>query len=400
MAKFEKKDYSLTKRKGSPYIYVEFEVIEDGKIKRPKLSTGQTDKVSADRVCKRNMARIGTPVPLVRKGNLFKDFARDFFDFDTSPYIKKRNLRGKVKVKGKEKEKKIGHDWADTCQRRLDKYLIDHWGEFKLKKITPYLINEWLDTLYERCAPNTVVQIFGIFRLILDEAVKKGKIEKNPCLDEIVDKPKKVESEQRDILPPRAIYDLFNPENIAEVWKNEKIYYVANYLSAYTGMRLGEIMALRDEDIKECRKASFLIISQSYSLKYGLKDTKTHQKRIIPIHPYILQLLKEIKPASGFVFSLDGGKTPVKGAIRRALYRALDRLGITKEVRKEWNVVFHSWRYHCNTMLLEAGMPIAGVQAITGHKSLKMTERYSKVDARAFTKEFLKIQDRFVDVGA
>lgn len=387
----KKTDYVLYLRKGSRTYYVAFWV--NGK--RIYRSTGQTDRARAEKLCKRNIARIGLPMPLEITETLFKNFSRDFFDYETSPYIKKH----------KGEEKCMGHDWADTCQKRLEKYLTPYWGEYQLKDITPYLINEWLDNLYDQkdkagkdLSPATVKQIFGIFKVILDEAVKKGKMEKNPCKDDIVDKPTKTKGEKRNFLPRGTIEVLFAPENIAELWGNDKMpHYVANLLSAMTGMRLGEIMALRNEDIRGTDREPFLFIQHSYSKKYGLKDTKTKQKRAIPIHPHILNLLNEIKPASGYVFSLDGGATPIKEGIRRILYRAMRRLGISKEEREAHNVVFHSWRYYCDTILLESGIPIAGVQAITGHKTEEMTEHYSRVDARAFGRRVQSIQGGFID---
>jgi len=391
----KKKPFNLTKRPGSRFYYVQF---YDTEGHRYKISTGQVDKESARRMCERNMARLGLPMPLTSRKDFFKDFAKDFYDYETSPYLRKH----------RNSEEGIGHDWADTCQKRLDKYLIKYWGEYELNKITPYKINEWLESLYlpeegdkKPLNANTVKQIFDNFKTILDEAVRKGKLVKNPCRDDIVEKPKKKKGKRRNILSPDAFERLFDPENLPEVWgKNKMPHYVANLLLAMTGMRLGEIMALRDEDIKGTDREPFLVIEHSYSKKYGLKDTKTKEKRIVPIHPYILHLLEEIKPAEGYVFSLDGGKTPIKEGIRRALYRALERIGISQAERKASNVVLHSWRYFCDTILLESGMPIAGVQAITGHKTEEMTEHYSRVDGRNFGRRVQAIQEGVLGIGA
>ena len=382
----KKKSYVVYLRTRAKTYYVSFYANN----KRFLRSTGLTNKEKAEQLCERNLARIGFPMPLEAKEAVFKDFARDFFDYDTSRYLKRH----------RNKEEGMGHDWADTCQRRLDKYLIPYWGEYELAKIRPRDINIWLDDLYEKCAPNTVVQIFNNFKTILNEAVRKGKIETNPCLDGVVEKPKKKKGKERNPVAPNLAYDLFHPENMRKLWGDNKIYYVANLLSAMTGMRLGEIMALRDENIRGTEQEPFLVVEKSFSKKYGLKDTKTHQKRLVPIRPDLLQLLKEIKPESGYVFSLDEGATPIKEGIRRALYRAMDRLGFSEEKRKTWNVVFHSWRYYANSMYLESGMPIAGVQAITGHNTLQMTEHYLRVDGRRFGRQAQQIQERMVDLGA
>ena len=57
-------------------------------------------------------------------------------------------------------------------------------------------------------------------------------------------------------------------------------------------------------------------------------------------------------------------------------YKALEEIGVSELVRKERNIVFHSLRHFCCTMLKQkADKEI--VMQIMGHKSFTMTDHYS-----------------------
>jgi hypothetical protein len=70
--------------------------------------------------------------------------------------------------------------------------------------------------------------------------------------------------------------------------------------------------------------------------------------------------LKELKRMNGdgFVFSLDGGGTPV---CRKTMYddfrRALNRIGITNDGITERGLCLHAWQHFFNTELQKAEVP-------------------------------------------
>jgi integrase len=94
----------------------------------------------------------------------------------------------------------------------------------------------------------------------------------------------------------------------------------------------------------------------------------------------------------GYIFSYDGGETPVK---RRYIYDGLNiafkKIGIGKDEIKERGLNVHAWRHFCNTELQKGGLTVKKVQAITGHKTEDMTEHYTHFDPLDFA-EVPKIQ--------
>jgi integrase len=101
--------------------------------------------------------------------------------------------------------------------------------------------------------------------------------------------------------------------------------------------------------------------------------------------PEMMALLRKlmIKNGKGFVFSLDGGATPVSNTyIRRAFDSALQKIGIKKTEIQRRGLSLHGWRHFLNTELQRQGLTLEQVQSVTGHKTDRMSEWYSHLDAR------------------
>ena len=174
------------------------------------------------------------------------------------------------------------------------------------------------------------------------------------------------------------------------VWNNDRISYTANLLAALTGMRSSEVLGLRGEYVFE----KHIQVSKQYD-KYGYRDTKTKDKRNIPLVPRLMAELQELKDLNGegYLFSFDGGVSPVPGSyFYDGFMAALPNIGISKKETRERGLCFHAWRHFCNTELQKAGLSIQKVQAVTGHKSDRMTELYSHFDPMEFN-EVPKIQE-------
>jgi integrase len=115
-----------------------------------------------------------------------------------------------------------------------------------------------------------------------------------------------------------------------------------------------------------------------------IPQTKTKENRNIPLMPEMIDLLKKLMKANGkgFLFSLDGGATPVSDTyIRSAFNNALNSIGINNAEIKRRALAMHGWRHFVNTDLLRQGFTVKQVQSVTGHKSEGMTNRYNHPDA-------------------
>jgi integrase len=76
------------------------------------------------------------------------------------------------------------------------------------------------------------------------------------------------------------------------------------------------------------------------------------------------------------------------------LYAAFTKIGIPEAQRQRRNINFHSWRHFINAFL-RGKVPDAKLQALTGHRTIEMTENYTHFRPEDF-KDVLAIQEQLV----
>lgn len=144
------------------------------------------------------------------------------------------------------------------------------------------------------------------------------------------------------------------------------------YLALRTGMRRGEIFALRwvDLDLDTAK------VHVRHSVYRGrLEAPKSGRSRTIPLTPQLVAILRERKASrtveSDFVFpSAEGGLTTHQDHVDRPLVGALEAAGLRM-------VRFHDLRHSFASQLVSAGRSIKEAQELLGHASLTMTLRYA-----------------------
>ena len=101
-----------------------------------------------------------------------------------------------------------------------------------------------------------------------------------------------------------------------------------------------------------------------------LPDTKNGDSRDVPLSPLALELLRELPRniRGGVVFPLH------YEALKSAWRRACARASIT-------NLRFHDLRHEATSRFFEKGLNVMEVAAITGHKDLRMLQRYTHLRA-------------------
>jgi integrase len=130
----------------------------------------------------------------------------------------------------------------------------------------------------------------------------------------------------------------------------------------YTGMRMGEILALTWAGVDLFRRTVTVFRS------------KNGERRTIPVNATVLDLLKHkyaTRPRTTDIVFHSQTDTPLDGSnIRRALIAALD-------ITKIQDLHFHDLRHTFATRIVQAGVDLYKVQRLLGHKSPIMTQRYA-----------------------
>jgi integrase len=330
-------------------------------------TTGQETKTAARNHCNK-LLRAGNLIPLQSKIGTFEDLAQGFWDWENSPYLqdrKKRNI--------------LTRHYTDKCGRVVEFTLLPYFGKMKMENITLDVVEVWFDKMIaEKYKHTTINGYFGTLRTMLRWAAKKRIITGDPLIgvERLMNDRKQIKIITQDEF--RALFT----GDWKTVWENDFLQYTANKLAACTGIRCGEILGLRGEYVFDDH---FFLCGQ-YD-EYGYRETKTRIKHHIPLTAELVADLRKLMKVNGedYIFSLDGGTTPVSGRhLRNGLHKALKNIGISKKEAKERGLHLHAWRHFLNTELQKAGLTVQIVQAVTGHKSERMTEYYTHFDPREF----------------
>lgn len=182
--------------------------------------------------------------------------------------------------------------------------------------------------------------------------------------------------------------------NYCKADKNPDVY-LFTYLALVTGMRRGEIAALR-WDCVDFQNGLILVRRNMVDATGEITDElKTEAaKRDIPITPDTMALLKQVHAASASTYVI-GGK--MDGHIRSTDIRRYDKLwkksGVTPQT-----IHAHLFRKTFATRLIESGTDPKRVQYLLGHTTLDMTLRiYAKYDQESQTEVTRDMMEKVFD---
>lgn len=156
------------------------------------------------------------------------------------------------------------------------------------------------------------------------------------------------------------------------ILSEEKPYHFGFLVSLYTGLRIGELLALRWEDVDFENKILRVCLTTSKSIVHhkqiDIEDLpKTNSSvREIPLTNVLVKLLKTMKTSSTYVLCSNKGKKVDYRGYQMAFSRLLEKLNI-----KHYG--FHSLRHTFATRLLESGVDIKTISELMGHASPTIT---------------------------
>jgi integrase len=361
-------DFTLFKRKvPSGQLVVYYLAYDSEGKRRGPWSTGETTLTAARNYCNR-LNREGRLLPGPKGAMTFEEYAKGFWDWEESEYLKAQRKR-----------KKLTRSYADKNARLVEYQFVPYFGKMKLSMITPEEVERWFDSMSEQGYKNTTINgYFGTLKTMMRWAAKKKIIPGDPLVDI-----ERLLNDRKDIkIITRSEFKAMFVNDWRKVWNNDSILCKANKLAALTGMRCSEILGLRGEYVYD----DHIFLCGQYD-EYGYRETKTKIKHHIPLTEELVRDLRELIAVNGqgYLFSLDGGATPVT---RRHIYNgyimALHNIGMSDTVIAARGLNVHAWRHFCNTELQKAGLSIQKVQAVTGHKSERSTEMYTHFDPSTF----------------
>lgn len=267
---------------------------------------------------------------------------------------------------------KSGYRTNKATLKRLDKSWFTH---ISIQKITDNDIKKFLDELVDE-SESLIKKDYGLINRAFDKATPKI-ILKNPFDREEFKRPR-----SRIVKKKVRAFTVKEQKKFINILRDEEVqhrYKWAWLLSLYTGMRIGEVLALnKDKDIDwESHKIDVnntLTKDENDNVFLGDR-TKTYSgQRILNMDSMIIYILEQalnefIPNSNNLLFCRENGDLINEGASNSAFKRFCKKHKITNE--KEVNQ--HMLRHTFATRKIEGGMPAEVLRVIMGHKDVKVT---------------------------
>ncbi|MBP2097264.1 tyrosine-type recombinase/integrase [Enterococcus rivorum] len=269
-----------------------------------------------------------------------------------------------------------------SYSNKLHKHILPVLGDTPLEKIEASDVDCFVKELGEKISTSSLHIIFRLVKSCFQTAKERGYIHSNPCDQTILPVLKKTKVRALSRQEQKAVEQVCLKSD-----KNLPI-----LLALETGMRIGEICALKWEDIDftlntiNVRRTKQRISNPHVSSRTILVETspKTMASvRLIPLTKKIKILLEneKNKTKSDYVISI-GVRSVEPRTINYRFRRIKQIIGLS-------NVTFHSLRHTFATRCVELGGNIASISAILGHSSIKLT-------LDTYTYAFLEEQQRTI----
>ncbi len=293
-------------------------------------------------------ARRGTLPGAVRTGALFADAAAEWLRWAEHDRACKPSTLT---------------DYRYTATR-----LVRDFGTLRLEDITPQTIERWRAGLSvsNRTVQKYLVVLHGIFR----RAMKVWGLPRNPLVD--VERPRVRVSDDLEAFSPEEVHALAR----AAVSEQDSALFLT---AAFTGLRLGELLALQWGDIDFPARA--IRVRRSYSPQGRVTAPKSGKVRAVPLVGEVASALERLQERhrwtadSELIFPGTAGQHQGATMLRRRYKAALTRAGL-RDLR------FHDLRHTFGTLAIQRAS-ILQVKAWMGHADVQTTMRYLHHKSRA-----------------
>lgn len=256
----------------------------------------------------------------------------------------------------------------------VEQHIKDKIGDMELNELSPLVLQSFITGLLQSgnkktgngLSANSVNAVISVIQSSLKTAHMLGL-----TAEYTADKLKRPKLTEK----PVECFTITEQKQIEKAvmnGKKDKLYGIL--LCLYSGLRIGELIALQWSDI-DLTKGILTVSKSCHDSKEGLiiDAPKTiSSRRVIPLPKQLLPILKSIKKKSDapFVVSAKGKPVSVR-SYQRSFELLLKRLNIPHKG-------FHSLRHTFATRAIECGMDVKTLSEILGHKNPTVTlNRYA-----------------------
>jgi len=307
--------------------------------------------------------------------------AAELYLADTQAKIARREFRIPQKVSFEtaalewlrhgEHERHLKPSTVRDYKSAVNTHLIPAFGDRRLEDVTAQVIEQWrgFEMGEARLPRRTADKLVAILHGIFERARKAYGFPSNP-----------VDDVERFPVEYSGRFDFYSAEEVlAIVRKAADGQDGAIFLTAaFTGLRRGEVLALRVRDCDFQRQ----VVRVEHSLDgQALGTPKSGKTRSVPMHPDVARALAKLLQRErftgpdDFVFVGSRGEPLDGSAVRRRYVDAVKRAKL-RPLR------FHDLRHTFGTIAANAVLSGRELQEWMGHADLKTTARYLHYRAR------------------
>ena len=334
------------------------------------------------------------------KKEVSEKLTKVMYEYHNSKFIKKSGIKLINLLKQNREDKFNANIISESHYSRLEFVIKEiesnEIGKMNIDRISSRDLQNYFNSLTDRYTDSTIKKVWECIKQGFELAVEENYILENPFKKVI--KPKS--NKETKVLEALSLED----ENklasyLLQSNLNEEKYKVVILTQLYTGMRIGEVLALSSDDIDfekniiKVRKTVTVDKDGYLMIKSG---TKTYSgKRDIPISPFLINpLMEQIESSKNnrnqLLFTYEN-RLIKASTVNTVLKRICKQLKLSRIISN------HTLRHTFGTRCIESGMSPKVVQILMGHKDISVTlNTYTSVLNQFKTEEFNKVAQYYL----
>lgn len=270
---------------------------------------------------------------------------------------------------------KLRGSTAALYKMEYEKYISPEFGKMRVKSVKTLEVEAFQRKLMKKgLAASTIGNVMTLLHQLLGVATNSGYISRNPS-ENITEIRKDTKTKRQN---NRALEQ--DELNLFLDYAKDNFYYNAIRFLAATGIRSGELRALKWSDVDEKANVIHVRKTVSHDVNYQpcINDPKTQQSnRDFPLNSQILEILRDqrqlckrhfdnnIKKIDDFIFPSSTGEMLSKPVLCRNFKKICDTIKVEKP---DFEAISpHALRHTFITTALLSGMNEYVVKSLVGH---------------------------------